>query len=215
MESLIFAFQQGGKVMYIILAGAFLALIIIVERFWKIHIRSRINARKFVDRILTLLRDNQVEQAVFFCKRYNVPLAKIILAGLMSHKKPDRMIQNAVDEVALSEIPRLQSRIPYLAMIAQVSLLLGLLGTIIGLIQSFTAVGSAEASEKAALLASGISKAMNTTAFGLIVAVPCMIFYTIFQRSTERIIDDIDESSVRVINLLEERRETLKASLEV
>lgn len=197
--------------MYIILAGALLALIIIVERFWKIHVRSRINARKFVDRILTLVKQDQIDQAVLFCKRYKVPLSNIILAGLMNHKKPNRMIQNSVDEVALAEIPRLQARTPYLAMIAQVALLLGLLGTIIGLIQSFTAVGSVEASEKAAELAKGISKAMNTTAFGLIVAVPCMVFYSIFQRSTEKLIDDIDESSVRVINLLEEKRDFAKA----
>ena len=193
--------------MYVILAGAFLALIIIVERFWKIHLRSRVNARKFVDRIMTLVKQDQIDQAILFCKRYKVPLANIVLAGLMNHRKPNRMIQNSVDEVALAEIPRLQAKTPYLAMIAQVSLLLGLLGTIIGLIQSFTAVGGVEASEKAAELTKGISKAMNTTAFGLIVAVPCMIFYSLFQRSTEKLIDDIDESSVRVINLLEEKRD--------
>jgi biopolymer transport protein ExbB/TolQ len=193
--------------MYIILAAAFLALIIIIERFYKIYIRSRINARKFVDRILALVKQEQIDQAILYCKRYKVPLANILMAGLINHSKRNRIIQNSVDEVALSEIPRLQERTPYLAMIAQVSLLLGLLGTIIGLIQSFTAVGSAEASEKAALLAAGISKAMNTTAFGLIVAVPCMVFYTILQRRTEKLIDDIDESSVRVVNLLEERRD--------
>ena len=99
-------------------------------------------------------------------------------------------------------IPDIDKRVSYLAMLANIATLLGLLGTIQGLIQAFQAVGSADPTQKASILAGGISIALYTTAFGLVVAIPILIAYSILQSKAHRLVDDIDEFSVKIINLL-------------
>lgn len=115
-----------------------------------------------------------------------------------------RAIQNSVDESTLEVIPRLNQRTSFLAMLANVATLLGLMGTIWGLILAFKAVSSPgiDAAEKARMLAAGISAAMNTTLMGLAVAIPAVLIYTFLFNKTAKIIDEIDEHTVKLINLL-------------
>jgi biopolymer transport protein ExbB len=131
-----------------------------------------------------------------------------VLAGLKRVAESEtldfRSIQNAVDEGTLEVIPKLQARTNYLSMIANVATLTGLMGTIYGLIIAFAAVGSAEIpdDQKTTLLARGISVAMNTTIYGLAVAIPTIIVYNIIQNKTAQIIDEMDEHLVKLINLI-------------
>ena len=114
--------------------------------------------------------------------------------------------RDGVEEAAVRELPRLTQRLNYLSLCANVSTLLGLLGTISGLMASFNALGTVEAAKKAALLAGGISEAMVTTAFGLIVAVPCMVAYTVLFNRQQQISRDLDEAVLRFINYLKKPR---------
>jgi len=138
------------------------------------------------------------------------PLSAILESALwhFQQQEPDQEIQNAVDEIALRELPRIQKRTHYLSLFANISTLLGLLGTIFGLQQAFGALAAADPSQKATVLAQGIAIAMNTTALGLIVAIPCMIGYSVLGAKANSIIEEIDESSVRLLNFLFALRRT-------
>lgn len=202
MNALILAFKDGGFMMYVILLVGFLAIGITVERILLLWGGFPRNIKEYAANIISQVDKGNTPGAIGLCEKQPNSLTKIMAASLRASNLDERGVQNAVDEVALAELPRLQDRTAYLAVIAQISTLLGLLGTIIGLMISFEAVGGADASQKSALLASGISKALNTTAFGLVVAVPSMLAYTLLQRRTEKLIDLIDECSVTLMNKL-------------
>jgi biopolymer transport protein ExbB/TolQ len=134
----------------------------------------------------------------------------VIKAGLMSVPKGDEDVQAALDEAALREQPKLERRTGYLAMIGNVATLLGLLGTIYGLIGAFAAVANANPADKATLLSSSISEAMNCTAFGLAVAIPSLVVYSILQGRTQSMLDDVNEVSVSVLNLVVANRDKIR-----
>jgi biopolymer transport protein ExbB/TolQ len=119
-----------------------------------------------------------------------------------------------MDEASMAEIPELERRTGFLPMLSNVATLTGLLGTIAGLITSFSAVAEADAATKSTLLADGISEAMNCTAFGLIVAIPCLLAYSILQSRTQRYIDEINASSVMIVNLVILNRDKLGLTVE-
>ncbi|MFQ5648898.1 MAG: MotA/TolQ/ExbB proton channel family protein [bacterium] len=198
MEYINLAFRSGGPFMYVILATLILAVAIIVERFTYIAVKNRIDTMKFVSRIVELVKNGSIGNAIELCNMSRAALPVITGAGLRAYGKSPKDIQNAFELAAMSEIPKLERRTHYLSMIANVATLLGLLGTIIGLIQSFQAVAAADSSQKAALLSAGISVAMNTTAFGLIVAIPCMVCHAYIQAKTNTIIDEINENVARI-----------------
>ena len=208
LDALARAFQEGGFFMYPITLALGLGVAVILERFVVLLVRFNVDGRKFYGELRPLIERGELEAAQALCGE--APLPRILRAGLdaaMAGDGPvqpgyERSIQNAVDEEALAVIPGVQKRTHYLSMIANVSTLMGLLGTILGLMQAFQAVAGADPSQKAALLARGISMAMNTTAYGLIVAIPCMACYAFLQSKSSKIIDEIDEYSVKVINLL-------------
>jgi biopolymer transport protein ExbB len=194
------AFNDGGVFMYIISFALGLALAVAVERAYFLLVRFNVDGRKFFLEIRKLIDKGDLVAAKNFCGQ--APLPRILGAGLAAASRGERAVQTAIDEEALSVIPTVENRIHYLSMIANVATLLGLLGTIVGLMQAFQAVAGADASQKGALLANGISMAMNTTAYGLIVAIPCMVTYSFLQSKATKIIDEIDEYSVKLINLL-------------
>lgn len=197
---------HGYLFMWVILVMFVVMVAIAVERAYYILVRSNIHAPRFMAEIRKLVINGDFKKAMNLCKAAGrKALPEVALAALAEADKKEfvdyRAIQNAVDEATLEIIPRLTSRTGYLAMIANVATLTGLLGTIFGLIKAFTAVSVAGA-EAATNLAAGISIAMITTYFGLITAIPSIILYTIINTKTTRIIDDIDEHSVKLIHLL-------------
>ena len=204
MNELARIFQNGGPFMYAIAGVSALAVSIIIERTYYYAIRCRVDAKNFLREVTRLVRGDKIEDARKLCEGNKAPLSQIIESALWHFEQgeSDQEIQNAVDEVALREIPKINKRTHYLSLFANVATLLGLLGTIQGLIISFDSLATADASQKASLLAGGIAVAMNTTAMGLVVAIPCMVAFSILGSKANSVIEEIDESSVRILNFL-------------
>ncbi|MBN1558645.1 MotA/TolQ/ExbB proton channel family protein [candidate division KSB1 bacterium] len=202
MDSVIRFFIQGGPVMFIILFALIVGIVVILERIIAIRFKNRIDSDTFVNQIAQLLKANQVNQAVEYCNRTNAALPNITKAGLLEMNQGEKNVQHAMEIAAMVEIPKLEKRTHYLSMIANVATLLGLLGTILGLISAFAAVAHADAADKATLLTAGISVAMNTTAFGIITAIPCLIGYTYLVEATNELIDEINENVARLYRFM-------------
>lgn len=201
--------MSGYVFMWIILIMGIIALAIAIERSYYIVVRSNVNADKFMMEIRKLVTSGNIKRAISLAEEgKQKALPYVVLAGLKKVAESEtldfRSIQNAVDEGTLEVIPRLQKRTNMLAMLANVATLTGLMGTIYGLIIAFEAVGGTEISEadKPRVLAQGISIAMNTTIFGLGVAIPTLIIYNYLQNKTTQIIDEMDEHLVKLINLI-------------
>jgi len=204
MNEVIKFFQEGGTWMYPIIGVSAFAFAVSLERIFYYYIHCRIDAKALLTQITRSIRNGDAEKARQICAKTKTPLSSILESALWHYQQqePDQEIQNAVDEVALRELPRIQKRTHYLSLFANISTLLGLLGTIFGLQESFGALAAADPSQKATVLAKGIAIAMNTTALGLVVAIPCMIMYSILGAKANTIIEEIDESSVRLLNFL-------------
>lgn len=197
------AFRDGGPFMYPILATSVFAAAIIIERIYFLAIRFGIDDRAFLNKIQELVRKGDPEGARSLCN--NTPIPKIARAALECEGCSVREVQNAVDEAAMEVLPLVERRVHYLAMAANVATLLGLLGTIIGLMQSFNAVAGAEAAHKGAILAKGIAIALNTTAYGLTVAIPCLFFYAFIQSRSNNLVEQIDRVAVKMVNMVSSR----------
>ncbi|HFE63443.1 hypothetical protein B1H10_04580 [candidate division KSB1 bacterium 4484_188] len=205
-----FATSSAGYIfMWFILALLVIAVAIAIERIYYVMVRSNVNSDKFMMEVRKLVTSGNIKRAIELCEQgKQKALPYVVLAGLKrvaeSESLDFRSIQNAVDEGTLEVIPQLQKRTNYLSMLANVATLTGLMGTIYGLIIAFEAVGGSEIAEadKPKILAQGIAVAMNTTIFGLAVAVPTLIVYNILQNKTTQIIDEMDEHLVKLINLI-------------
>ncbi len=199
-------FRQGGPAMWAILLFFAVGVVITIERLIFLFGIAQINPEQLMAKIASLIRKGSIEGAIAAVSEEKAPLARIIEAALRNYKGTERDIQNAVDEMALAELPRINARIGYLAMLANVSTMVGLLGTIFGLIAAFAAVAAADPEQKSVLLANGISQAMNTTAFGLISAIPLLIVHSVLTSKSDTLVDDIDRYSVMVMNMLAQAR---------
>jgi len=202
MEMLATFMREGGVFMYLILVVSMMGAAIAVERIICLFFKYSVDADSLWKKISKAIADNNIESAKSFCRGHDAPIARVFDKALQNCGKGERELQTAVDEVSLEVIPDIDKRVSYLAMLANIATLLGLLGTIQGLIQAFQAVGSADPTQKASILAGGISIALYTTAFGLVVAIPILIAYSVLQSKAHRLVDDIDEFSVKIINLL-------------
>jgi biopolymer transport protein ExbB/TolQ len=184
---------------------------ITVERAMYLY-KASINKDAFLSNIQKCIYAGDVGRAIKLCSSANAPLARIVKAGLMKVNRPDEEVQAAMDEAALRELPKIDHRTAYLAMLSNLAMLSGLLGTITGLIAAFGAVGghgggpSIDPGKKAELLAAGISEAMNCTAFGLIVAIIGLIAFALLNGKTQGVTDDINEGTVVVLNLVTQNR---------
>ncbi len=199
-------FRQGGPAMWAILLFFGVGIIITIERLIFLFGIAQAHPEKLMAKIASLIRKGSIEGAIAAVSEEKAPLARIIEAALRNYKGTERDIQNAVDEMALAELPRINARIGFLAMLANVSTMVGLLGTIFGLIAAFAAVAAADPEQKSVLLANGISQAMNTTAFGLIAAIPLLIIHSVLTSKSDSLVDDVDRYSVMVMNMLAQAR---------
>ncbi len=199
-------FSLGGGWMYPIAFMLVIAIGLIVERFIFLFFKFNINGVAFMGQIQKLVMANNIDRAIKLCNAApNAALPKVIKAGLTRANKGELEISNAIEEATLEVVPTVMKRTPTLGGIANVATLLGLLGTIVGLIQAFSALEAAAPDARAAALAKGISVAMNTTAFGLMVAIPCMLSQMFLMAVTKKILDEIDQFSVKLENLLVSR----------
>ncbi len=194
--------------MWAILVVGVFSVSVIVERFIYLQRKSGRKSESFIRDILQDILKDDVDSAIRICdKGKRMALANVIKAGLDEANTGAERIRNAIDEAMLKIIPLLEKRTGYLAVIGNVATLLGLLGTVYGLIMSFAAVGrpGIDAAQKSELLASGIATAMNSTFTGLSVAIVSIMVYAFLKAKTTRIIDELDEYSVRVLNSLIEK----------
>ncbi len=196
-------FQSGGMFMYVILSVSIVALALFCERASFLYFRLKMNMDKPFQNIMGSLENMNYRGAIEECTRIEAhPLGRILKAGLLKADKRDKDIERVLEENIMKEIPRVKARINLLTMFANISTLLGLLGTILGLIGAFQGVSSANAAMKQEILASGISVAMLTTAFGLIVAIPCLVGYYVLNNRGEFIIDQFEEKALSLFNTL-------------
>ncbi len=196
-------FQNGGPFMYPIGIVLVLGLAIALER-WLVLSASGLRNRRAFNTAMQQLKKKDYKAVVSTGRDSSVPIARIVAAGIARYAGSRRRdeIESAMEEGVMEALPRLEKRTPYLATLANVATLLGLLGTIIGLIAAFTAVADAEATEKASMLSSSISVAMNTTAFGLISAIPLLLLHAVLQTRTTEVVDSLEMAAVKVINAL-------------
>jgi biopolymer transport protein ExbB/TolQ len=198
-------FQEGGWGMYPILLFQILAIGIIVERAIYVY-KASINKDVFLATMQKCILAGDVGRAIKMCSAANAPLARIVKAGLLKVNRPDSEVQASMDEAALRELPKIEHRTGYLALLANLAMLSGLLGTVSGLIGAFGAVANADASSKATMLAKGISEAMNCTAFGLMAAIVALIGFALINGKTQSLLDDINGATVQVVNLVVSNR---------
>ncbi len=194
--------------MWAILTTGVFALAIVIERLFYLTIRQGFKTELFIKNILTCIDNDDLTSAIGLCKKAKkMAIAQVVKAGVEEAGFGAERIRNSIDEATLKIVPQLEQRTGYLAVIGNVSTLLGLLGTVYGLIMSFAAVGrpGIDAAQKSELLANGIATAMNSTFMGLSVAISAIIVYSFLKAKSQRIIDEIDEHSLRITNALVEK----------
>jgi biopolymer transport protein ExbB/TolQ len=203
LDTAIGFFQNGGPFMYPIGLVLVVGLAIAIERWIFLTVAKDSNRRAF-DRILPLLKKKDYHGVVEISRSSQAPVGRIIASGLARMQQTPRReeIEYAMEEGVMEAVPRLEKRTSYIATLANIATLLGLLGTIMGLIAAFTAVAEADPSEKATLLSQSISVAMNTTAFGLMAAIPLLLLHTSIQNKTNEIVDSLEMAGVKCLNIL-------------
>ncbi|NQZ00472.1 MAG: MotA/TolQ/ExbB proton channel family protein [Bdellovibrionales bacterium] len=204
MAGMIQAYWDGGSFMHLILLSSIVGLAIAFERLLVLLAAGNINKDQVLGRIKNAIYSGNIEKAIAATSQTRTPLTNIIRAGLIAVKNNGdaEEVQTAMDAVALREVPRLEKRIGLLATVSNIATLLGLLGTVSGLIGAFAAVANVAPAEKATMLSNSIAVAMNTTAFGLIVAIPLLGFFGFLNSMAQGIVDDMHESSVATLNFL-------------
>ncbi len=199
-------FQNGGVFMYPIVIVLALGAAIAIERWFYLSMTTAKN-KALWNKVAPYIKAGNIQGALQVTTNSGAAIAQIMTYGLNRVRSARRRedVEQAMEESLMEVMPRLEKRTHYLATFANVATLLGLLGTIIGLINAFTAVAGANPAEKADLLSASISVAMNTTAFGLMVAIPLLLVHTLLQTKTTEIIDSLEMASVKFLNALMER----------
>lgn len=205
------AFCQGGNVMWVTAFIGLCVAFLIVNRLVALN-RLTVDKTNITENLFTMILRGDIRQAIAFCDSRPTPLTNTLKSGLVQvmNRRPDEEVQVAMDASVLRETPHLEGWISFLAVFGNVAVLVGLMGTIIGLITSFGGVAEADAATKAARLSQGISEALNNTAFGLLVAIIAVVAYGFFQIRISRAIVDMQESSMTLMNLVCSNREKMK-----
>jgi biopolymer transport protein ExbB len=196
-------FQKGGMFMYPILLVFAIGLAIAIERY--IHLkRIRIANNSMWKKLQPVLIKGEFEKARQMVNKDKSRVAQMLSMGLARQGAVRRRedIEIAMEESMMEIIPQLEKRTPYVALLSNIATLLGLLGTIMGLIEAFTAVANANPAEKADLLSASISVAMNTTAFGLMAAIPLLLLHAKITSTTGHIIDGLEMASIKALNTI-------------
>jgi biopolymer transport protein ExbB len=203
LETIVKFFQTGGAFMYPILIVFAVGVAIAAERYIKLMTIRNQNQKVWSD-VHPILQQGNFDQARGILKEDDSAIGGLLNMGLSRQGSVRRRddIEIAMEESMMEIIPQLEKRTPYVALFSNIATLLGLLGTIMGLIEAFTAVANADPAEKADLLSASISVAMNTTAFGLMVAIPLLIVHANLSSRTSEIVDSLEMASVKTLNLI-------------
>jgi len=198
-------FQSPGSLaMWFILLIGFAWIGVLIERTWFLFFKCGTSSSSFMSGISKYLKAGDFEKALKYAMSLSTPLAKSVTAILKSRGQSAKQVQKAVDEVFLTEAPKVTKNISLINTLANIATLLGLIGTIYGLMQAFDAIANIPAAQRAQALASGISFAMSTTLFGLLVAIPALLTQGILSSKSDRIMEELDEKTTKLINIVEE-----------
>ena len=211
--SIVSFFSTGGVFMYPILIVFAIGVAIAAERYITLTLVTNKNQVVW-DQVQPVLADGNFEKAREMTSEDESTISQVLNMGLSLQGAVRRRedIEIAMEESMMEIVPRLEKRTPYVALASSIATLLGLLGTIMGLIQAFTAVANANPAEKADLLSASISVAMNTTAFGLMVAIPLLIIHAILTSKTGDIVDSLEMASVKALNVFSRRAKRAAAA---
>lgn len=201
--------QKGGPVMYPIILCSILAFAVLIERLYHLH-RAKIDTQKFMEEIAAALKRNKIMEAIEMCDQTPGPIAHVLKAGILKHDRSRQEVKEAIEDAGLHEVPRLEKNLGILATVAHISPLLGLLGTVTGMVRCFQVI-----QEKASSLhpvspgdlAGGIWEALITTVAGLCVAIPVFVAYNYLVSRVDGFILDIERSATDLINILSQRSE--------
>ncbi|MFY0528086.1 MotA/TolQ/ExbB proton channel family protein [Archangium gephyra] len=203
--------EAGQWGMYPIAVCLVFALAIMIERGIVLFGKASINKDAFLRGLKKHIYAGDLDKAInYVAGQKQTPLTQVIKAGLMNVPKGEEEVQAALDEASLRETPKIEARTGYLAMLGNAAMLAGLLGTVSGLISCFEAVANVNPADKATILAHGISEAMNCTGFGLLTAIPAVVAFSILSGRASAIVNDINETSVSVLNLIVNNRDKFK-----
>jgi len=202
--------QKGGPMMYLILLSSVIAFGVVIERVYNLN-RAKIDAQKFMDEITVFLKRNKIIEAIEMCNKTPGPVAHIVKAGILMHDRSKPEIKEAVEEAAQLEIPRLEKHLPVLVTIAHIAPLLGLLGTVTGMIKAFQVI-----QQKALMMApvnpgdlsGGIWEALLATLAGLSIAIPTYVAYNYLVSQVSNFVFDMERSATDLVNILSSRRDT-------
>lgn len=198
---------KGGPIMYPIILCSIIALAIVIERVYHLH-RARIDTKKFMDEIADKLKRNKIVEAIEMCENTPGPIAHILRAGILKHDRPKEEIKEAIEEAGLHEVPRLEKNLPALSTITYIAPLLGLLGTVTGMVRCFQIIQEKSTSLHAVSpgdLAGGIWEALITTVAGLCVAIPAYVAYQYLVNKVDGFILDMERSATDLTNILTKR----------
>lgn len=201
--------SEGGPVMWLILVCSVVAVFIFIEKLFYFH-RVQINAGDLVRGLANVLKRNSIVEAISLCDDTPGPAAHVLRAAILSFEQGDEDLRQSVEDAALGEIPRLEARMKILATIAYITPLLGLLGTVLGMIEVFHTITALGAMVNAKELADGIGMALFTTAAGLCVAIPCFIAYNYLVSRIESLTLDMEKSSSEIIYFFKRNKNKLK-----
>jgi biopolymer transport protein ExbB/TolQ len=198
--------EEGGFFMQLNIFFLILSIAVIIDRIIAVFFKFNLNGTRFMAQIEKLVVSDNIDKAVKLCNAApKAALARVLRAGLTRANRGVLEIGNAIEEETLSVTPQIMKRVPALWSLANISVLVGLLGTVTGLIKAFKAVGLAAPEQKSALLTTGISEAMNNTAFGLTIAVTCIASHLLIGAQARRLVEEIELHSLKLENMLARR----------
>lgn len=201
LSNLLDIISKGGILMYPIIATSIVALAIVIERFLSLR-RASINTRDFMQEMRSILRQNRIQDAIEMCDNTAGPIARIMKAGILKRNRSKEDIREAIQDAGHLEIPRLERYMSALATCANIAPLLGLLGTVAGMIKAFAEIQAKAGQVNPGDLAEGISNALVTTAAGLTVAIPTLIVYNYFVSRVDSMVLEMEISSSELVELL-------------
>jgi biopolymer transport protein ExbB len=208
IQSLAEFFKQGGLFMGVNLCTSVVAVAIIVERIIVLAFRLNLNAGPFMEQIQKLIMSGNVDRAVKLCGAApEAALSRVVRAGLTRAGKGEQEVSRALEEAVLEVTPAISRRISALWSLANVATLVGLIGTITGLIGTFRSLGAASPEMKQLMLSKGIAEAMNNTAFGLTIAVTCIVAHLLLTSKSKAMVEEVEYNALRLENILSRRSE--------
>ncbi len=201
--------QKGGPIMWPILLCSVIAFAIVIERLLRLR-QEQIDTKSFMEQISKSLKRNKIMEALDLCDRTGGPIASILKAGILKHDRARSEIREAIEDASIHEVPRLERNLPVLATVAHVAPLLGLLGTVTGLVAAFQVIDSKATAMNPVNpgdLAGGIWEALLTTVFGLCVAIPTYVAYNYLVSRVDGFVLDMERSATDLLNILGEKRD--------